>query len=200
MPEEMTSQDLKERIALIETMIAEGRKQTQSWGWTFLLWGVAYYIAMAWTAWGTRPALAWPVTMIAASIVTALSAARMAHSHPTTTLGRATGSVWLAVGISMFILLFALAWQRLLDQQIFMGIVAAMLGTANAASSLILKWKAQFVCTVVWWITCAVCVVGTPRQSMLALVVAILICQIAFGIYAMSLDARRRRPNGAVHA
>ena len=41
-------QDLKDRLSLIESMIAEGRRTTESWGWTFLLWGVAYYIAIGW--------------------------------------------------------------------------------------------------------------------------------------------------------
>ena len=43
-PEEL---ELKDRLNLIETMIAEGRRTTESWGWTFVLWGVAYYVAMA---------------------------------------------------------------------------------------------------------------------------------------------------------
>ena len=34
-------QDLNDRLTLIETMIAEGRRSTESWGWTFVLWGVA---------------------------------------------------------------------------------------------------------------------------------------------------------------
>ena len=48
-------------------MIAEGRRTTESWGWTFVLWGVAYYVAIAWAALG-HSTLAWPVTMIAAGI------------------------------------------------------------------------------------------------------------------------------------
>ncbi len=36
-----TPQDLNARLKLIEDMIAEGRRSTQSWGWTFVLWGFA---------------------------------------------------------------------------------------------------------------------------------------------------------------
>ena len=32
-----TEQDLEERLSLIESMIAEGRRNTESWGWTFVL-------------------------------------------------------------------------------------------------------------------------------------------------------------------
>ena len=51
--------ELKDRLSLIETMIAEGRRTTSSWGWTFVFWGVAYYVAIAWTTLATtRPGLA----------------------------------------------------------------------------------------------------------------------------------------------
>ena len=191
-------QDLRDRLSLIETMIAEGRRKTESWSWTFVLWGVAYYIAMAWSAWG-HSALAWPVTMAGAGVLTWVFASRMARGQPETTIGRAISSVWIAMGISMFVLLFALGIQGLLEQQIFMGIIAAMLGTANATSSMILKWKVQFACTLIWWITAVVCCDGTPTQSTIALLVAIFLCQIVFGIYGMIREARQRR-QGVSHA
>jgi len=56
-------------FTLIETMVAEGRRTTESWGWTFVLWGVAYLGATAWASLG-RSNLACPVTMIAAAIAT----------------------------------------------------------------------------------------------------------------------------------
>jgi len=44
--------ELAERVKLIEDMLAAGRRKTESWGWTFVLWGVAYYVAIAWATWG----------------------------------------------------------------------------------------------------------------------------------------------------
>ena len=44
----MEEQELKDRLSLIESMIAEGRRTTESWGWSFVFWGVAYYVAIAW--------------------------------------------------------------------------------------------------------------------------------------------------------
>ena len=41
MVDHTTEQELKDRLSLIESMIAEGRRHTESWGWTFVLWGVA---------------------------------------------------------------------------------------------------------------------------------------------------------------
>jgi hypothetical protein len=71
--------ELKDRLNLIENMIAEGRRTTESWGWTFVLWGVAYYVAIAWSSWG-HGTLAWPVTMIAAGVLTAVFASRQSGS------------------------------------------------------------------------------------------------------------------------
>ncbi len=42
--------ELTERIALIESMMQEGRKSTEEWGWNFLLWGIAYFVAVAWSS------------------------------------------------------------------------------------------------------------------------------------------------------
>jgi fatty acid desaturase len=82
-----TEQELKDRLSLIETMIAEGRRNTASWGWTFVLWGVAYYLAIAWSAWG-HSAWAWPATVLIAVIVTIVAASLKTGNHPETTLGR----------------------------------------------------------------------------------------------------------------
>jgi hypothetical protein len=199
MTEEMDSKDLAERVRLIQSMIAEARQGTESLGWTFVLWGVAYYVAIAWAAWG-KSNVAWPVTLTAAAFVTGIVASRKARNQPRTAIGRAIGSVWAAVGISMFVLMLTLGLHGFLDTQLFMGIVAAMLATANAASGMILKWKVQLGCTLIWWVTCWVCDMGTAKQATITLLAAIFLCQIAFGTYAMVLESRRRRQSGAIHA
>jgi len=201
MPNEMSAKDLQDRLGLIESMIVEGRHSTARWGWCFVLWGVAFYVAMAWAEWGSHQALSWPLTMIAASVLTViLAGSRATRMHPGTTLGRAVSSVWIAVGVSMFVLLFVLGWERLLEPPIFMGTVSGMLGAANGASSLILKWRVQFACALLWWATCIACVMGTSPQSTAALVAAIFLCQIVFGVYAMIVDARRQKQSGMAHA
>jgi hypothetical protein len=192
-------QELKDRLSLIESMIAEGRRTTESWGWTFVLWGVAYYVAMAWGAWGPYPTLAWPVTMIAASALTGVFASSQKHSRPETTLGRAMSSIWTAMGISMFIVLMCLAISGRYDLHIFVAIIGAMLGMANATSSLILKWKMQFACAVVWWAAAVVACFASEAKTGIAFLAAIFFCQIVFGIYAMFCESHRRN-QGATHA
>jgi hypothetical protein len=190
--------ELKERLNLIESMIAEGRRTTESWGWTFVLWGVAYYVAIAWATWG-HSSLAWPVTMIAAGALMGVLISRKARNRPETTLGRAMTAIWIAMGISLFTLLLALSLSGRIDYRVFVAIVGAMLGGANAASSLILKWKMQFVCAVVWWASAVAACFGSENQTTAAFLVAIFICQIVFGIYGMISEARERRQD-ASHA
>ena len=202
-------QDLKDRLSLIENMIAEGRRSTESYAWTFILWGVAYYVAIAWSTWGFGWAIwannyvAWPVTMMSAFLLTWFLAIRKrigkTGKQPATTAGRAIASIWIAMGISMFILLYSLGVSGKGNQQVFVAVIAAMLGTSNAASSMLLKWKQQFACALVWWAAAVASCFGTVEQSTIALVVAIFFCQIVFGIYGMVCEARLRKQRGGSH-
>jgi hypothetical protein len=194
-PEEL---ELKDRLNLIESMIAEGRRTTESWGWIFVLWGVAYYVAIAWSAWGNHASLAWNVTMSAAMILTWATVAWRVNrgrqrSQPGTTLGRAITAVWIAVGISFVVLLPSLGIGGRSNSNLVVAIIGTLLGTANAASSLMLKWKMQFACAVIWWATAVISCLGTTRQSFIALLVANFLCQIVFGVYGMIAEAREQR-------
>ena len=200
MQEQANEQELRDRLSLIESMIAEGRRSTESWGWIFVLWGAAYMIAIAWATWG-HSVWAWPVTIVAALIVTGLVVSVKAGKRPETTLGRAIISIWIALGISMFLLFPALGLSgRLADQHLFVAVVSTILGMANGASGLILRWKIQFVCALVWWATAVASCFGTDAQSSIEFLVAIFFCQIVFGVYGMIAESRERKRRGAAHA
>jgi hypothetical protein len=200
MQDHTTEQELKDRLSLIESMIAEGRRNTESWGWTFVVWGVAYYLALGWSALG-HSVWAWPVTIMIAVIVTIVVASLKSGNHPGTTLGRAIGSIWMTLGISMFLLFFALGLSgRLTDQHLFVAVISAILGMANGASALILRWNVQFACAVVWWAAAVATCFGTDAQSSAMFMVAIFLCQIVFGIYGVIAEAREHKRRGPVHA
>lgn len=200
MQDDTTKQELQERLSLIESMMAEGRCSSESWGWSFLLWGLAYYAATAWAVLG-HSNWAWPVTMGVAVVLTGVIGARISRGHPETTLGRAIGSVWWAAGTALFVVLLALGLSGRYDIHVYMAIIGGMLAVANGTSSLILKWKMQFVCALVWLGAGVAGSFGSDNQASIAFLVAVFFCQIVFGIYAMTLDARRRRRlHGAAHA
>jgi hypothetical protein len=200
MEDQMSTHDLKERLALIEEMIAEGRRTTESWGWIFVLWGIAYYAAILGGGL-IRNLMVWPATMIGACVLTGvLVASRSGHRQANTTIGRAIGSVWVAAGISMFIVFLSLGTSGRIDQHIMVAVLGAMLGSANAASAMILKWKLQFACAIVWWACAVFACFGKSTAVTIVFLTAIFICQIVFGIYAMMMDARQRRASGVSHA
>jgi hypothetical protein len=193
---ENIDRELKDRLELIESMIAEGRRTTGSWGWTFVFWGVAYYVAIGWTAFNRWP-WAWLVTMMAAWIVCwAIIRGKQKNQPrqtPATTIGRAIFSTWAAMGVSLALLLPALGFSGRFNQHIFVAIVAAMLGLANGASGMLLRWKAQIASAFVWWVATVVACFGSDEQCTGVFLAAIFLCQIVFGVYAMIFESRLRR-------
>ena len=134
MPDHVTAGELRDRLSLIENMIAEGRRSSESWGWMFVLWGATYLIAIAWAAWD-HSVLPWPVIIGAALILTFVLGSKKSGKQPVTTLGRAVISIWIALAITMFLLFFALGISgRLTDPHLFISVVSAILGMANGAA------------------------------------------------------------------
>jgi hypothetical protein len=137
--------------------------------------------------------------MIAAGIATGVGISRMMKGQPATALGRAIGAIWRAMGISLFIVLMSLAYSGRYDTHVFVAIIGGMLGVANMASAIMLKWKMQFACAMVWLASAVVACFVTANQAGIAFLAATFFCQIVFGVYAMIRESRRRQ-NGAVHA
>lgn len=198
MTDNLPDHDLTGRLNLIESMIAEGRRTSQQWAWAYLLWGAAYYVAIAWSIWG-KSWMAWPVTMLAAAVFTAIVSSRIRRNAPATSIGRALGALWSVMGTVLFLLLISLSVSGRGEIHLIVAFAAAMLAVANGISSAILRWKMQFACAVVW-LACAIgaCFADETQLAVLSLA-AIFLCQIVFGIYGMVLEGRRRS-RGVAHA
>jgi hypothetical protein len=203
MQDNTNESEIRERLNLIENMISEGRRTTESWGWSFVLWGVAYYIAIAWSYFANSN-YAWPVTMIAACIVMGIVISRKTKDRPETTTGRAMASIWISLGISIFILLLCLGLSGHGDFHVFVAIISAMLGMANATSGMVLRWKMQFASAVVWWTAAIIACFTSDKLTIVAFLAAIFFCQIVFGIYCMIAESRKLKARsarqGASHA
>ena len=197
--EQFSQHELNDRLSLIEGMIAEGRHTTGRWGWAFTLWGLAYLIAFAWMAWNGS-SWAWPVTMDAGTLATIAIASRRIDGAASTILGRAIGALWMATGISMFLLFLVLGFTgRLTDPHIFAATLAAILGLANGASAMMLRWRVQLTCALVWWAAAVAACFGSNTQSMAVLIAAIVLCLVVFGIYT-SIAESRHRSHASAHA
>jgi hypothetical protein len=97
----------------------------------------------------------------------------------------------------MVLLLPALGFGGHFNQHIFVAIVASMLGLANGASGMLLRWKAQIGSAVIWWGASIAACFGTDNQCSIVFVIAIFFCQIVFGVYGMILESRERRQEAA---
>ncbi len=200
MEQHNAEQELKDRLTLIESMIAEGRRDTKDWGWTFALWGLVYFLAAGWSAWN-HSLWAWPAAVLVGVMVTAVLASLKGGHYAPTTVSRAIGAIWIALGISMVLLFVALGLSgRLTDQHVFIAVMAAMLGMANGASGLILRWKIQLACAVVWWVTAVATCFGSEGGSTIEFLVAVFLCQVVFGVYGMIAGAHTRKRLGPSHA
>jgi len=187
----METQELRERLALIEQMMKAGRRSTESWGWTFVLWGLAYYVAIGWSALGAT--YAWPVTMVATCVLMGLILSRR-DRKPNTTMNRAVIGVWIALGVTMMTLMPALAISgRFADARGSIAVVCALLGMANGASGILLKWRLQQACAVTWWGASMTVCFGSEKQALVVFMVGIFLCQIVFGIACMMAEARAKK-------
>jgi hypothetical protein len=193
MTEQETQQELLTRFELVETMVKEGRRSTEYWGWTFVLWGTAYLIAIAWSYASHRPDIAWPVTMIAATIVTIIVATKKKRAKPQTPVSRAIGGIWTAVGTAIFIFCFAVGASGHFEIHSCIAAIEILLGVANCAISLVLRWRGQFFIALLWWISAVATCFVAMRLVMPILVFDTLVGFLGFGLYLMYSERRDRR-------
>lgn len=202
----MPEGELAERLALIESMMRAGRKSTEYWGWNFLLWGVAYVIAVAWSSLLPQaggPGVAWMVTMIFAVLLTVMVARRRGRHQPQTDTSRSLMAIWTAVGTGIFVFAVPVAATRHMEGHAFVAAIEVLLGVAHVASGITLRWPTQVAVGGVWWAAAiASCFVSDGTTGILFLA-ATLICNIGFGIYLMireSRDKAESRAAGVQHA
>ena len=191
--EQNSKDELLARLELIERMMVEGRETTANHGWAFVLWGVAYLVAIGWTAMSGNGNVAWPVTMAAAGILSVVIGSSRGRYHPRTHTANTIGAIWTAVSVSMFLYLFSVGLSGHFELHAFVGAVEALLGAANGASAIILRWRAQFLVALFWWASAvATCFVAVALVIPIE-IVAILIGQLGFGLYLMVRQHRDRR-------
>lgn len=190
----MNEREIGDRIALIESMMQAGRRSTEYWGWNFLLWGVAYFVAVAWSSLllhGGGSLLAWPITMIFAVLLTIAIARRRMRNKPRTETSRALQAIWSAMGFGIFAFAFPVAYSGHAQPQSFMAAIEVMLGIAHVASGSFSRWPTQTAVGILWWVAgIASCFVGTSNAVAFIFLAATFVCNICFGIYLMIRESR----------
>jgi|GEM_PF-2011925 len=191
--------ELLSRIDLIEAMVHEGRKKIEYWGWTQVLWGSAYLIAIGWVYWAQNPELAWPVTMITAAVIMVVVISRKKRALSRTASSRALGAIWTAVGTALFLYCFAVGIAGHAEIHSYIAAIEILLGVANFSGGMILRWRAPLMVGIIWWAAAVATAFAPVGWVILILVAATLICMIGFGLYLMVRE-RRDRQRGAAHA
>jgi len=198
MTNETNPQELTERLKLIEDMLQEGRRSTERWGWVFVLWGAALFVATFW-ALVANPMLAWTVTIAGASILTFLIAWKMNDGKPRTAKSLAIGSIWNSVGIAIGLFAFCGGISGHSEVHLTLAGIEILLGVANASSAFILRWGMQLAVAITWWAAGVATLFVDVKALFIIYLVTVFLCQIVFGLYLM-LHEYTERKRGLSHA
>jgi len=182
-----------DRLKLIEAMMIEGRRSTQRWGWSFLLWGIGPLVAMQWESQWKYSAWAWPVTICLCIVANGLVLkTRRERGESKTAVTRSLSAVWACTGATVLLLSFAAVLTGMHDPRMTYVALFALAATAQGASSLILRWWPQFLAALVWWIACAIAFVAPAARLQDLAMTALLLANVVFGAWLAYREWRRR--------
>jgi len=196
----VTREELVQRVALMEEMIAEGRQSTARYGWMFVLWGLTYFAAIAWTMTLPYTEWAWPACIAACSVVFGIVRTRQprAGGKIDNLRRHSLDAVWQVIGGGIILYLIAVIASGHGKETGYLASVLFFNGLANGVSARILRWWPQGAAAAIWWGCGTAMLIFTTRAEGIALFVTATFCgMILFGLYAMWLE---RRDAGMVQA
>jgi hypothetical protein len=188
-----TREDLVQRVALMEAMIAEGRQATGRYGWNFVLWGLVDIVGLVWQSakphwWG-----AWPIA-ITVGVVLQIVGVRIFYCRATTTLkNRTLRSIWQVMGVTMCLYCFSGALAHRANGIAYLAAVFMMLGMAHSISAVILRWGVQGGVGALWLGGGVACYFVPGRWLNWLFLIEMVVGMVVFGLYAMMLERRRAR-------
>jgi hypothetical protein len=188
-----TRDDLLQRVALMETMIAEGRKSTAHFGWIFVMWGMIYFVAMGWVVLLPFKEWAWPVC-VTVGVLVGIVRVRRKHADGTgeNLRSRSIEAVWQAMCVAIILYGIAAGASGHGNQSAYYAAVLFFVGLAHGISARILRWGAQGLVAFLWW-GCGIAMFffRTRNEVLSIFLVAAFFGMILFGLYAMWLERRR---------
>ena len=192
--------DLVQRVALMEMMIAEGRRSTGRYGWVFVMWGLIYFAATGWTIYLSHPNFAWPVCVaigILCGIVYGIGQRR--SGAVLGTKSRSIAAVWQMMGTGVSLFAFSAAAAHHANSAVYVAAILFFVGLAHGTSALILRWMVQGLVAAIWWGSGIAILFVSSEAAMLGIfLTATFFGMILFGLYAMMLE-RRLPPAGIPH-
>jgi hypothetical protein len=193
-------EDLIQRLAMMEMMIAEGRRSTTRCGWIFVLWGLVNIAGMAWE-WERPSYWIWP-TVLAVGFGLLFLIRAMQKRDPARCAnieGRAVGAIWSMMGLATTLYVAAGISRHLTWQYSYVAAIFMFVGLAHAISAMILRWRVQGVVAALWWVGgIAMFFAHSGNEIFVVFPLEMFFGMVLFGLYGMMLDRRDR--NGQVSA
>lgn len=186
--------ELLQRVALMERMIAEGRQSTTRYGWLFVLWGLIDLAGMGWQWIKPHSAWVWPVTISVGFALMLLGKSMQTKDDVgrTNVKSRSIQAVWSMMGLACTLYCFAALFEHVTFQISYLAAVLMMIGLAHAISGVILRWAVQCAVAGLWWISAMAVFFTHSGGSLYAIVISDMVLgMVLFGVYAMMLERRR---------
>lgn len=147
-----TRDDLLQRVVLMESMIAEGRKSTARYGWIFVMWGLIYFAAMGWAVFLPFKDWAWPVCVSIGVLAGIVKGRRMrADGTVGNQRSRSIEAVWQAMTVAIVLYVIAAGVSGHGNQPAYYAAVFFFVGLAHGISARILRWGVQGLVAFIWW-------------------------------------------------
>jgi hypothetical protein len=185
--------DLLQRVALMETMIAEGRRSTARYGWIFVMWGLIYFVAMGWVVLLPLKEWAWPVCVTIGVLVGIFRIRRKrVDGAGENQRSRSIEAVWQAMCVAIILYVIAAGVSGHGNQSAYYAAVFFFVGLAHGISARILRWGVQGLVAFIWW-GCGIALFffNTRNEVLFIFLAAAFFGMILFGLYAMMLERRR---------
>ena len=189
-----TRDDLVQRVALMEAMIAEGRQSTGRFGWIFILWGLVCLSGIGGSYLLPHSYWVWPILITSGFVIQFLGIAmhRRSGNWPSENLkSRSVAAVWRMMSVAIILYAAPAIATHTVHQIAYVAAIFMFLGMAHAISAVILRWRVQGMVAGLWWAG-GVATYFLPRDYVIAIyVVEMVFCMVLFGVYAMWLERRR---------
>jgi hypothetical protein len=204
-PEDGTTRDdLVQRIALMEAMIAEGRRSTTRCGWIFVLWGVVDLAGIGWQLMQPHSYWVWPVTLSSGFVLMFLLRAlqKPGAACLRNMQCRSVEAVWIMMGVATTLYVAAAIVRHFTWQISYIAAILMLVGMAHATSAMILRWRVQGAVAGLWWVG-GIAMYFIPKgkdYAMYIFSVEMLLGMVVFGLYAMMLERRDRDGRASANA
>ncbi|MDP9051997.1 MAG: hypothetical protein M3O31_14955 [Acidobacteriota bacterium] len=186
--------DLIERLAMMERMIAEGRRSTTRCGWIFVLWGLVDIAGMLWQ-WERPSYWIWPTVLVVGFALFFMVRALEKRDRPrcANMEGRTIGAIWSMMGVATTLYVGAGIGRHLAWQYSFVAGIFMLVGLAHAISAMVLRWKVQGLVAGLWWAgAIAMFFAHSSNQMFVVFPLEMFFGMVLFGLYGMALERRDR--------